>query len=164
MKKLLVIVCLFTSLTSFGQTKEETISWLKEKMTKYMPCVCAFGGECIIENIELTECYLIIETSNECYAPSGRLNTYKQRIFAPVIATMVVDPDYGSGKGRIAYKSECVEVKLTTSDNPYMKINEPSYSSVIDIVILKGEDNICERMTKAFHHLASFCVKEKETF
>ncbi|MDB5206106.1 MAG: hypothetical protein JWR72_1181 [Flavisolibacter sp.] len=53
MKKLLIILCLFVSIANYAQaqTKEETITWLQQKLQKY-----STGGS--MENIvvKVSEC------------------------------------------------------------------------------------------------------------
>ena len=63
MKKLITICLLFFSLTtvSFGQTKEETISWLKEKMTNNLDFSQGMKDHQVIGFRDLE-----LESINEC--------------------------------------------------------------------------------------------------
>lgn len=141
MKKLLftTLFCLVTSFTAQAQTKEETITWLQDKLSKYL----RRSNECNIENLSVK-----VETCNFIISYSWNNTKYEEEVptdnttFSPYVKT----------KGK-----RIVRKNLTT--------NEKEYSYNIWCTLLpEAEEDLNVRVTKALNHLATFCPKKKETF
>ncbi len=137
MKKLITLFLLLFLLNnvSFGQTKEETISWLKEKLTKY---IYQPNYEVTLESID--ECEITIKTTN-----SGDWNVW----YIPT-SGMKITTD-----GSMCFSFDAIKVKNNSSNFS---------RSCANFSIRISEDQILSRIEKAVEHLATFCPKKKETF
>lgn len=139
----LVLLLLLTSALK-AQTKEETISWLREKLEKYLEGENAYESN--IKLASLNECEFVVTFHFK--------NSYYD---LDATVTMPTNIKSIGDEGILQYDSEVV--KLDYGQNGI------SYSHQSRIVkIRKGEDNIYERITKALQHLATFCPKKKEAF
>ncbi|MBC7507740.1 MAG: hypothetical protein H7320_03185 [Ferruginibacter sp.] len=139
MKKLIIILCLFVSVTNHAQaqTKEETITWLKEKLMKYMYHYANVKGSI---DVNLSECHINI---------TYRWDS-KDRWYAIPTNEVIID---GAG-----FHMKIAGIK----DGEGSKVGF-TYGTE-NIEIKKGEENLFERLQKAIDHLATFCPKTKETF
>lgn len=151
MKKLLIILILFVSVTQSvkAQTKEETISWLQEKLQKYT-YYDYFGNTAEDIRVNVSECKITIN-----YTLIERLNGnitkyYNQYCIMPTDGVIL--------SGRIEMKNNIAGIKEREYNH-----NE-SLTYITSLKITKGEDNLYERLQKAVDHLASFCPKTKEAF
>ncbi|MEY3499947.1 MAG: hypothetical protein RL308_1616 [Bacteroidota bacterium] len=145
MKKLITICLLIAATCSVkAQTKEETISWLKEKLTT---CLKVPYPSQSIEIISITECELVIRHNMNFIVEGKVFIQYK-------IPTSSIIIGY-----RIKNKFETIEYVDTWH-------HEDGKSSTISdaIYLANTEEKIYERLQKAFDHLATFCPKKKETF
>ncbi|MGV8946386.1 MAG: hypothetical protein ACOH1N_08160 [Lutibacter sp.] len=153
MKKYIAIalLCLFTTI-SYGQTKEETISWLKEKIEKNLENRFESKGGYVhardLKLIDITACEIIISYTTEGRGAFG-VHTY---VFQLPTEGVTIDYRYGFSYGaeKIAMKSD---------GEVYHK-----YNTERNFAIRNGEDDLLERIQKALDHLATFCPKKKETF
>lgn len=142
MKKLnsiFLLLSFFFVNSVFAQTKEETISWLKEKIIKH--------NECTVEILNISPCeiyYKII--CNEVGFVTYKLNPN---------ATL-----WEVNNGRVNAKSGSVieEITFYKDGNTRYEYDNGFY------VKEKGVPDIAERFAKALNHLATFCEKKKETF
>lgn len=122
-----------------SQTKEETITWLQEKLTKYL----RRSRESNIENLSIK-----VETCNVIISYSWFSTNYEVEVpndnttFSPYVKT----------KGdRIVTKN--------------LATNEIEYDDNLWFVLLpEAEEDLNVRVNKALSHLATFCPKKKETF
>lgn len=151
---LLVAFCLF-NLNSQAQTKEETISWLKEKLTKYL-VECANekssrGSKNLLVSISPCEITLEYSYRNKYFDKNDKDDQYKQTI--PTDG-LTFDDDGMSTTG------ERVSTQRITTNN-----KQKNYSKKIEgFTLVEGETNLRARVKKALDHLATFCPKKKETF
>jgi hypothetical protein len=151
MKKLLTICLIMaTVFTVNAQTKEETISWLKEKLEKYL-------GVFQLNDLkleELNECEFII--SGRVIIGYGNKNTHlDMKYFFP---TKGVNID---SEGYISYDIEAVRVIMIPS---HESRKEYFLNGGKKFSLSNREQDIYARIQKALDHLASFCPKKKETF
>ncbi len=138
----LLAICL-CSLNSYGQTQEETINWLKDKLTSCLVPTEA-GNE--IKIIYFNECqfeYQIVLKNNE---------THYTQYIVPITNIVITD------KGEIKNKS--VVIKRFSSDNHTSEFVYKTFFSGIR----NCEEDIYGRLQKALDHLSTFCPKKKETF
>ena len=181
MKKIsLSFVLLFLlNAVSFAQTKEETISWLKEKFEK-----CGnmdFGPNNILIDLkyEITECKVLITVrskgtySNELETWIYTLPTRGVKIWG----TGKTDTDFEKKySGNIGYESAVIQLQRFNSKSIETSSESQYYTglisggpggtnwSLIYFSLRKKEDAIYERIQKALDHLATFCPKKKEAF
>ncbi|ANI87927.1 hypothetical protein A9P82_00495 [Arachidicoccus ginsenosidimutans] len=121
-------------------TKEETITWIKEKLEKYIPVADGLKNFQILK-IDETE---VIYKYTDTYCD--------EKVNFPIsdIKSVEIGND---GSNYIFFNSKSVHRAYCSNGNSY-------YSYV---KIYAGEADICTRLEKAFKHLASFAQK-KETF
>lgn len=149
MKNTIIIASFFLlSNISYGQTKEETISWLTEKFNKYLEPVYGFSAD-KITNIQISPCEILIKA--ESHNAYGELtNTYE--ITIPTDGTTVEDENIKFTEERILVKY--LEIKKTFY-----------YKGITGYCKLKNaEPDLYARVKKALNHLATFCPKKKEPF
>jgi hypothetical protein len=136
---------LLLSTLTYGQTKEETISWLTEKFNSYIEGITAGSGKFEITSINVNSCEITVNTNH----PSGK------RVY--VLQTQglqVID----SG-----WKNDSIEI-LTIYTRWDSQVEKYSLSTIDDFYLIKGENDLHQRVQKALTHLATFCQKKKETF
>lgn len=142
MKKLITICLLFFLLNtlSFGQTKEETISWLKEKLTRHLS----------YHNYPLTI------TINECEIRITYISNYDKQQHIEIIPTL--DTRISNDGAMVNDDQLIVSKNLETGY--FVNVN------VFECDLADGEKDLRVRVEKAIKHLATFCTKEKkkETF
>jgi ribosome-associated translation inhibitor RaiA len=154
--KLLKTIFLFLALVcagnSYGQTKEETIAWLKEK----------FANAHLFDFMEPAKQKVKIESINECEV----VFTYESKReedggfsrdtipFANLKMKKTGDRNDEKSIGNMAkaIKSECETCEKTINDS----------SSGIEIE--ETEVDLFSRIEKAAAHLATFCAKNKQAF
>ena len=136
---LAVILFMATATTNHAQaqTKEETISWLKEKLSKYM-----YAWD--VSNIRL-------ESIDECKIVFNYTSSYTswQQIL-PTSITGIND------KGKFLYSAS---VASTQNQGKEAFFDEDSLLNLEE-----REENLRARVEKALKHLATFCPKKQETF
>lgn len=149
MKKLIFILGFLISTASFGQTKEETIVWIKEKLEKYTH----------YSSIHISECEIILgykQTSvglsyleYKYTAPLKNIDTLKGEFLMSKLNNFKYESKYFNSSLN-KYEDEKSELR-----NAFTLVNFDKY-----------ETNLNERFLKAIKHLTSFCLKEekKETF
>jgi hypothetical protein len=142
-----IIICLLiaTTFSAKAQTKEETISWLKEKLTKSLNL--HWNNSQSIEIISITECELVIKHHYEFQEIGKVFIQYKIPISSIIIGYMIKN------------KFETIEY-VDTWHHTEGKLSQMGDS----IYLADTEEKIYERLQKAFDHLATFCPKKKETF
>ena len=137
--------CLLNTL-SYGQTKEETISWLKEKLSKY-----------IINQSILPDASIKLESIDECkfviyFTGMDIGKKYFLR------STFPVEGINFNEEGKIYYNNTVIADEC--SNYAGIRYEKTTYS----IRLENREEKIRERVKKALDHLATFCPKKKETF
>lgn len=143
--------CLFNTF-SYAQTKEETIGWLKEKLGSYM-----YLDDAEFQNQKVND--LKITSFNECeFTLTFELKTVNtgevelMKTVAPCNGILI-----NLSSGNIYYKNS-VAKWIDSSGGLLFRWQLPF------VKIGLNEENIIERIKKAFDHLATFCPKKKETF
>lgn len=146
----LVISFCFLNTFSYGQTKEETISWLKDKLSKYL-------NVDDLNNFKLedvNECEFII--SGRKILSYGNNNTHlDMKYFFPTEGVNI------DSEGEIKYKVKAIRIIKT----PSHETKEEYFSDGGGFYKIQNrEQDINNRIQKALDHLATFCPKKKETF
>lgn len=144
-KAITIFAFLLLSNISFGQTKEETISWLKEKLIKCIDLE-------ILEDfsvISIDECKIVIN-----YRYKVKNGGTKYQITLPTDVENITNDD-----GVFRYKAKIIIDKNLESEKVHFSDNTWNC-----LRIAEREENIRERIVKAMKHLATFCPKKKETF
>ena len=139
MKKLFTLFAIILSIgVANAQTKEETISWLKEKLSKYM-----YAWD--VSNIRLEsidECKMVFNYTHD--------GTKQYQQILPTEITGINNDDRFMYSAQVASDQEQGK-EATFSSSSYLKLGE-------------REENIKARVEKALKHLATFCPKKQETF
>jgi hypothetical protein len=171
MKKYIIITLLcFFSTVSYGQTKEETISWLKEKFENYLTGgYHGKGGlwyKTDILSFQLNECELFIKYKETTSYARGQTSLREMTIPLKNIGIATLD-EIGT-TAYFIFQISVIKYKVTQSTDEYMKIGEIKYTSnsVQKVEInLTREEGLYERIQTALTHLATFCPeKKKEMF
>ena len=148
--RLIVLAALLLpALVSQAQTKEETIAWLKEKLSTFMTSTNTESSE--IKNpklVNINECEIVL--SYEIKSMSSEKNWYVGVFTFPTMGCQI------ENDGQIIFQNNVVKHTLLNRD--YF------YSEVKFISIDNREDKIYERIQKAMAHLATFCKKKTEAF
>jgi hypothetical protein len=145
-----------SSNTVFGQSKAETIAWLKEKVGSYIEddTYNKQGQGFVMKELKL-------EDLNECeFTVSYKLYYKKDELLFSRKLTLPTGALTVEPSGKITYKSEVVKsfiIRAGESETDYL-----NSSAVFSIA--KREDDILPRVQKAFDHLGTFCIKKKEAF
>lgn len=146
MKKI-VLSLAFLSLvfTASAQTKEETITWLTEKLSKNAYC-----GTAKISIVTINECEMVFSTIDE---PTKWSQGKVYRITAPTSITSL-------GRfGQLQYSFDAAKIYNGMTQSTYKQNSTDSY-----LYIQEGEENLKNRIEKALKHLNTFCKKKEETF
>lgn len=144
-KNLFLIASFFLlSTISYGQTKEETISWLTEKFNKSLK-----GSENIkITKIEVSPCEVKINCT--LFFTTGIVDSYFL-IIMPTDGVILTDE-------KLQYKEERIERRNLTDNRSYFE------NFTYFVKLNSTEPDLYARVKKALDHLATFCPKKKETF
>lgn len=147
---MLICAVLITQAQTTKPTKEETISWLKEKLENLLVAMNP--------NSELKTRDIKIISADECsFTVTFKYNesTVTEKFPTDGITNLI-------GSGLINYKNNVVR----KSDNDTVDRTEGAfyYGSTVDVRIDDREADIYARILKAFQHLATFCPKKTETF
>lgn len=140
-KTIITALLLLFSVTSFAQTKEETIAWIKEKLEKH-------GGR---KSFNHTGNYYNVQVS-------------------PCSISFVIKWDWG-GEYNLVFNPSTAKSWEVTDDKEYIYADAEIIHSVYKktgergtskyLEIKNGEADIHERMIKALLHLATFCEEGK---
>lgn len=155
MKSLKIFFLLLAMLVvdnSYGQTKEETIAWIKDKLSNSTKFIEVDGDAAARINFaikKIDECSIVITYKYGSNSSSGGINDYEQ--------TLPIKDVNINEKGRLTYSSEVV-VDKNISKGKY------SFIKASEFEIVETEPDLRNRVLKALKHLATFCEKKKETF
>lgn len=148
---------------ALGQTKEETIAWLKEKFEKYLVSK-EYTVEVIkdMKLVSIDACSFTITSVGIRTNDSGEPHYYSNTFPTDIVSIQTDNAgkngyfDYGKDeKGMDVKKVLCV----------YDGVKSYRSGDWVGIqLFFGGEENIRERIEKALKHLATFCPKKKETF
>ena len=148
MKTLKLTLC-FVALLAFtqgkAQTKEETIKWLTEKLSKNLYC-----GSAKISVVVINECEMIFSSFDE---PTKWTEGKVYRITVPTAVISL------GRNGQFEYNYDAVKVEDGMTKTTYKRNTTDNY-----LYIQQGEENLKQRIEKALTHLATFCEKKKEAF
>ena len=158
MKKLLFILILFVSVANNvqAQTKEETITWLQEKLQRYSTYNSTYSPFSIEDlKVEVTGCSVKLNyTQKQPYDSRHLDNFYNQYEIIPLESLRFYE-QYGDIKTSTKNSIACIQV---------LSSNKTGLTSYTGLEIRRGEENLAERLQKAVDHLAAFCPKTKESF
>ena len=165
------LTAVFFSLSTFsyGQTKEETISWLKEKLNSNMWIIT----DEVYSNLKLesiNECsFTITYSSFYCqYHKCGlcaECTSEKQYYTAHI--TYLIDGNLLFNQENEQIVSKIKNVKIVKNFiNGKVETRQTDGNDYRDgnLKIENKETEILNRILKALDHLAIFCPKKKETF
>ncbi|MCU7619183.1 hypothetical protein NZ698_18545 [Chryseobacterium sp. PBS4-4] len=144
MKKLFTI-CLMMAVPVLAnaQTKEETISWLKEKLAS---CLSLSNYYTDLKIISINECEIIVKYNNP------------QKDGSPSYHTVTIPTE-----GIIISKK--IESELSTIKHFWHWNSTTYYYKEAEVInVRECETDIYTRLQKAINHLNTFCPKKKETF
>lgn len=147
LKTIFILLALVCANSSFAQTENETITWLKEKFEN---------------NVNLTGDVTVSVTVCEIKIWDERqsVNRDMRYTFSPS------DVDYIGYDGRIYFKAKTFHIYGEMMGVDYDKYQEASQirDYFAGFRIEEKEVDIISRMNTALKHLATFCPKKKETF
>ncbi len=158
LKTFLLFLAFISAGNSFGQTKEETIAWLKEKFDKY--AVGKSYKKATVKDVKLISidaCQFSFSSIYKEEADGGTPH-HVTTTFPTDIIGITETGYFNYGGSNDGYEIEKV-VQIMDGTKKY---REASYAMVQ--FHFDGEENLRERMEKALKHLATFCPKKKETF
>ncbi|SFN99233.1 hypothetical protein SAMN05421741_11619 [Paenimyroides ummariense] len=143
MKTTIKTICLLAFLNFAGQsqaqTKEETISWIKEKIEKY-----PIYDKNIVKSID--PCKITVE---EYIVENGKEYLY-------LTSNIPTTP--------IAFQGKMMFFNKEVVEKIYQNLNSIEYSSNAAVFDPEKEPELDKRMLKALIHLNTFCSNKKETF
>lgn len=150
-KKLFVLLlCFMASYALQAQTKEETISWLQEKLQKYI----VVGEKAKNVKVIVNECFITISyDENEYYTNGNLYKTFNNQYEIIPTSGILVGININA-KNKIK-SIRCLREKSFENERFI-------WSSYFNIT--EGEENLYERLQKAVDHLATFCPQKQETF
>lgn len=136
---------LLLSTLTYGQTKEETISWLKEKFDKY-----SYGTS----NLTLKQIFV-----NECEITLFQKGGGYNHIVVKIPLEEVKLESYG-------FFVDGIEYTISEGINSNYGTSTTYTNNWRGIAINLSEKDLISRMNSAINHLQTFCTKKKkkETF
>lgn len=153
LKTLFLFLVLVCAGNSFGQTKEETIAWLKEKLEKYtvLPDYITerTGKASDLKLTHIDECSFTFTYTNE--------DGFKEIATVPTLGFEF--KEFADGFF-IGHKISAIKCEIYKNAEKPEKYNY----SWIRVRLVEGEIDLKERMKKASAHLATFCKENKQTF
>jgi hypothetical protein len=158
-----------------AQTKEETITWLKEKLGSYLKGRLYDHDYTNIKLESLDECEFKISYTEKwkenykTYPYHSYHYTRYYRIIAPTAMESLKGENFYYSTKAVNTYSNGGDILEYVSDGGSLittyKLKEiNAFYSSIDLDIEEREVGIRERVEKAFKHLATFCPKKKEVF
>lgn len=136
-KTIIITIVLLFSLTSFAQTKEETIAWIKEKLEQH-----GGGDSSSYSDVQVSPCRI---SFTEKYS-GGR--EYKISFSPSKVKEWETI-------GLSAYILADDEIILSTNEMGEKENDRALW-------IRKGEPDILNQMIRQLTHLAAFCEEKKE--
>ena len=177
MKKLitLFLASFFISAISFGQTKEETIKWLKEKFEK---CGYIYHGAASTYTdlkYDINECRIVVSSIKERNGTVSGTHTFEFPTTGVKIwgGADVTNEFHNTHPGVLGYNNDVVKIDLVITNSKETLKSSLRYSRETAFIgdgikwgfyLENKEENIHQRIQKALDHLATFCPKTKETF
>jgi len=156
MKKLLfaLLLCFITSYAVQAQTKEETITWLQEKLQKYI-YYDYYGWKAEDISVKVSECSITVQYTLIEPPIVGNQKYHNQYYIVPTTGLYF---DQGGRDILISMKDEVASIRNKERGN------DEELTKYIFMYITPGEEKLKERLQKAVDHLATFCPKKQETF
>ena len=151
LKTLLLLLAVMYAGDIFGQTKEETIAWLKEKLNNNLHNYSGGKEMQSIKLLAIDECSITVIYNLYVYDGTRRTSDYEQ------ITEEIPTNHIEKGIRGFKYKEENV-IKKNLTKNPEVS------DFVTGFKIGYKEVDIENRILKALKHLSTFCEKKKETF
>ena len=151
LKTLFLFLAMMYAGNSYAQTKEETISWLKEKLTKNIEISSIRGKVESIKVLAIDECSITVIYNLYVYDGTRRTSDYEQ------ITEEIPTNHIEKGIRGFKYPADLV-IKKNLTKNTEVRYSETGFK------IGYKEVDIENRILKALKHLSTFCEKKKETF
>ena len=153
LKTLFLFLALVCAVNSFGQTKEETIAWLKEK----------FANAHLYDFMEPAKQKLKIESINECevvftYESKRKEDGGFSRTTIPFANLKMIKSGTETYLNVIGNKAKAIKSECETCES------KTYYTTNSSIQIEETEVDLFSRIEKAAAHLATFCAKNKQAF
>ncbi|WDF46438.1 hypothetical protein PQ459_16235 [Chryseobacterium sp. KACC 21268] len=140
----LIMICMMMAVPVLAnaQTKEETISWLKEKLK-----TCLVEQNSNTRLVSIDECQFTIQY-DQLYNDNTKDT---DEVSFPFDGVTIKD-------GQLIYELDVIKrFRLG-------KANSKVYYKTSSVLLRLCETDIYARMQKAMQHLSTFCPKQKETF
>ncbi len=153
LKALFLFLAMMYAGNSYAQTKEETISWLKEKLTKNIEISSIRGKVESIKVLAIDECSITVGYT--------KIYTDNSEVWTETLPTHDISEADIHGGWRFKYPAEVVRRKLTRLPRG---TEEHFNTHMTTFSIREVEIDLRSRILKAIKHLATFCEKKKETF
>lgn len=152
---LITSFCLLNTI-SYGQTKEETISWLKEKFEKCVEMESLNSGNNYRNvKIDINECHIEVKAM---LTYNGSEDLFNVTITMPTIGAEITKEGY------IMYVDKLIKSTKIFFDSRSLQSYYGRSTKEVYFKLINNEDDILPRIQKALDHLATFCPKKKETF
>ena len=151
LKTFLLFLAFISAGNSFGQTKEETIAWLKEKLNNNLYNYSGGKEMQSIKLLAIDECSITVIYNLYVYDGTRRTSDYEQ------ITEEIPTNHIEKGIRGFEYPADLV-IKKNLTKNTEVRYSETGFK------IGYKEVDIENRILKAIKHLATFCEKKKETF
>ena len=153
LKALFLFLAMMYAGNSYAQTKEETISWLKEK----------FANAHLYDFMEPAKQKVKIESINECevvftYESKRKEDGGFSRITIPFANLKMEQTGDRNDEKSIGNKAKAIKSECETCES------KTYYTSSSVIEIEETEVDLFSRIEKAAAHLATFCAKNKQAF
>lgn len=171
---LLFFLCISIN-SAFAQTKEETEQWINGKMKLYQGTETTYKAESLdfyrsFENFKLNDGKISVEIKQRSYSKGRQKevrNTVQKAIDMPVNMISYVSFKYDKRFNAVELTIAFVQGYYYDNHRKGFHQGDPIDEKGMDDLIFyipNKEDNIGERLEKAFKHYATFFPKEKETF
>lgn len=144
-KSLLLLAFLSLVFTASAQTKEETITWLTEKLSKNAYC-----GSAKINIVTVNECEMVFSSIDE---PT---KWTQGKVYRITVLTSITSL---GNFGQLQYSFDAVKIYNGMTQSTHKQSATDNY-----LYIQEGEENLKKRIEKALKHLSTFCKKKEETF
>jgi len=163
MKKNIVLLSMMilTTIMLQAQTKEQTISWLKEKLTKYFQNDAKSIESCrrtySLKRVDINECEIVFKCKYYWCFSNGTTDEYD--ISMPIQGLRLTENNDFS----LPYQG--IKCTQTSTTNKEIKLSKPyNIQNTQDLFKINGsgEIDLIERIQKAINRLAESCSTKKK--
>ena len=172
LKTSIITFLLLQTVVSFGQTKEETEQWINEKMKSYEGKINSKEDTDEFYDFSLRDGKLSVTIIHTDYYRKGGVMFKKERIVNNVSINKleiygkdVTFPDKGKFSFVFKLRSNAsYDILCKDFEDEEGTTESKQCEDKITLWLRLGEENIGERLEKAFVHYATFFPEKKETF